>query len=81
MEDHQSHHKIVVFIDQQKFDLEDRDHTARELLVLAGEDPTETTLVLKHGNDLTKFENPDEVIHLKNGDHFVVFHKSPTPVS
>jgi hypothetical protein len=72
---------VVIFIDQQKFKIEEREYTPRELLVLAGENPAETTLVLKHDNELKKFENPDERIDLKNGMHFVVFHNGPTPVS
>jgi len=72
---------VVIFIDQQKFKVQEREYTARELLVLAGENPAETTLVLKHGNELKKFENPDERVDLKNGVHFVVFHNGPTPVS
>ena len=73
--------QIVIHIDQQKFELDDRPYAARELLILAGENPAETTLVLKHGNDLKKFENPDESIDVKNGMQFVVFHNGPTPVS
>lgn len=73
--------QVIIHIDQQKFELEDRAYTARELLTLAGENPAETTLVLKHGNELRKFENPDEPIDVKNGMHFVVFHNGPTPVS
>ncbi len=73
--------QVVIHIDQQKFDLEPRAYTARELLVLAGEAPGDTTLVLKHGHDLKKFENPDELIEVKNGMQFVVFHNGPTPVS
>jgi hypothetical protein len=72
---------VVIHIDQQKFDLEPRAYTARELLVLAGETPGETTLVLKHGHELRKFENPDELIEVDNGMQFVVFHNGPTPVS
>ena len=73
--------QVVVFIDQQQFKLEDRQYTPRELLTLAAEDPTETTLVLKHGNELNKFTDLDEPIKLRNGMHFVVFHNAPTPVS
>jgi hypothetical protein len=73
--------KVVIFIDQQQFKLEDRAYTPRELLRLAGDDPSETTLVLKHGNDLDKLTDLDKPIQLKNGEHFVVFHNSPTPVS
>jgi hypothetical protein len=76
-----THQDVVVFIDQQQFTLEDRDYTPRELLTLAGDDPGETTLVLKHGNDLEKFTDPAKPFRPKNGEHFVVFHNSPTPVS
>lgn len=73
--------QVVIHIDQQTFTLEPRAYTARELLTLAGENPSETTLVLKHGHDLKKFENQDEPIELQSGMHFVVFHNGPTPVS
>jgi hypothetical protein len=73
--------QVVIFIDKQQFKLEDRVYTARELLELAGEEPTETTRVFTHGNALTKYEDPDQTVNLKNGMHFVVFHNGPTPVS
>ena len=73
--------QVVVFIDQQQFKLEDRDYTPRELLTHAGDDPAETTLVLKHGNDLVKLTELDAPFRPKNGQHFVVFHNSATPVS
>ena len=73
--------EVVIFIDQEQFKLEDREYAPRELLRLAGEDPSETTLVLKHGNELTKLTDLHKPIQLKNGEHFVVYHNSPTPVS
>jgi hypothetical protein len=73
--------KVVIFIDQQQFKLEEREYTPRELLTLAGDDPAETTLVRKHGNDLVKLTDLDTPIPVQNGEHFVVFHNSPTPVS
>ncbi len=72
---------IVIFIDQEKFKLEDRDYTPRELLKLAEEEPAETTLVLKDGSEIVKLTDLDKAFRPKNGDHFVVFHNSPTPVS
>jgi len=80
----QKHEKrfVVFFIDKQEFKSEKADLSVRTLLVdFAKEDPSETTLALKHGNDLKKFTNLDEIIHVENGMHFVVFHNSPTPVS
>jgi len=76
-----THNQIVVFIDKQKLTLEDRDFTPRELLQLAGEDPAETTLVLKKGNELEKLTDLDKAFRPKEGAHFVVYHNSPTPVS
>lgn len=73
--------QVVFFIDQEKFTKEEGSFTVRELLEMAGEDPSETTLVLKHGNDMTEFTNLDQVIEVKNGTKFVVFHNGPTPVS
>ena len=73
--------QIVIFIDQEQLKLEDRQYTPRELLKLAGDDPAETTLVLKHGNDLETLTDLDKAFQPNNGEHFVVFHNSPTPVS
>jgi hypothetical protein len=73
---------VVFFIDEQKFKLEgDAHYTVRRLLELASEDPNETTLVLRHGHELTKFTDLDEVIEVRNGVRFAVFHQGPTPVS
>ena len=71
---------IEIYIDKEKFTIDNEKQTAAELLKLAKEDPAETTLVLKHGNDLTKYKD-DDIIFLKNGMQFVVFHDGPTPVS
>lgn len=73
---------IVFFIDQQQFKSEKSELTVKTLLVeFAQEDPTQTTLVLRHGNDLTKFTNLDQIVQLKNGMKFVVYHNTPTTVS
>ncbi len=74
--------KIVFFIDQQKFETAERYLSVRSLLVnYAREDPTQTVLRLKDGKDLKRLENLDEVIELKSGIHFIVFHEGPTTVS
>jgi hypothetical protein len=74
--------KTVFFIDQQKFEAAEPYLTVRNLLVdYAKEDPTQTVLRLKDGKDLKRLENLDEVIELKPGMHFIVFHEGPTPVS
>lgn len=72
---------IVFFIDKQKFSTTNKKESAGVLLgEYANEDQDETTLVLKKGNDLTKYDD-DEIICLENGMHFIVFHDGPTPVS
>jgi len=73
---------VVFFIDKQQFESGVADLSVRTLLVdFAKEDPAETTLVLRHGNELKKLTNLDEVIHLENGMKFLVYHNTPTPVS
>jgi hypothetical protein len=47
---------------------------------MAGEDPSETSLVLRHGKETTEFAYLDLIIKVKNGTKFVVFHNA-TPVS
>jgi len=74
--------EVVFFIDKQQFKSELVEVSAKDILSqYAKEDPDETTLVLKKGNDLTKYEDDNDVIHLENGMHFVVFHDGPTTVS
>jgi hypothetical protein len=77
----QEHKKIVFFVDQEKFEVDTGTLTVRQILELAKEDSTKTTLVEKHGHEIIKHPNLDEVIALKNGMRFVVFHNDPTPVS
>ena len=77
----QEHKKIVFFVDQEKFEVDVDTLTVRQILELAKEDPTKTTLVEKDGHEIIKHPNLDEVITLKNGMKFIVFHNDPTPVS
>jgi hypothetical protein len=73
---------VVFFIDKQQFRSEKADLSVRTLLVdFAGEDPTQTTLAAKRGNELHKYTDLDEIIHIENGMKFVVLHNTPTPVS
>ena len=74
--------KFVFFVDQEKFESDTETLTVRQILVnFAKEDPATTTLVEKVGNETIKHTDLDEVIHLKDGMKFVVFHNGPTPVS
>ncbi len=73
---------IVFFIDKEQFKTDDEHLTVRKLLTeYAKEDPEQTTLVRRDGNELIKLTNLDEVIHLKNGIKFLVYHNGPCPVS
>lgn len=74
--------KVVFFIDKEKFESDQADLSVRTLLVdFAKEDPIQTTLATKHGNDLKKYTDLDEVVHVENGMKFVVLHNTPTTVS
>lgn len=73
---------FVFFIDKEKFKTEQTSLSVRSLLAdFAKEDPNQTTLVLKQGNDLKKYADLEEIVALKNGMKFLVYHNSPTPVS
>jgi hypothetical protein len=74
--------QIVFFIDVEQFKTKQSELSVRTILQdFAKEDPSQTTLVLRHGNDQIKYTNLDEIISLKNGMKFVVYHNTPTPVS
>lgn len=72
---------IVIHIDKEQYKVTSSELTVRDLLVLAGEEPTETSLVLRHGHEQKKYASLDEVVALENGMHFVVYHNTPTTVS
>ncbi len=74
--------RIVYFIDKEKFETDQDQLSVRFLLVeQAKEDPSLTTLTLKDGNNTHKYTNLDELVLIKNGMKFVVFHNDPTSVS
>ena len=74
--------KITFFIDKEKFETDQEKLSVKTLLVdFAKEDSSQTTLALKDGNEIKKYTNLDEMIEMKNGMHFIVFHNTPTPVS
>ncbi len=73
--------KIVFFIDMKKVEVEASELTVKELLDLAEENPTVSTLALMHGNEIHKYTDINEMVPLKNGVKFVILHNEPTPVS
>lgn len=75
-------HKIVFFIDKEKFETDQTHLSVKTLLVeFAKEDPAATTLVLKQGNELIKLTILEQIIDMKDGMKFLVYHNGPTPVS
>ncbi len=65
-----------------KFETTEDQLSVRFLLVdQAKEEPAMSTLALKHGNDVHKYKNLDELVPIENGMKFVVFHNEPTTVS
>lgn len=78
----EKHKKIVFFIDQKKHETDDDTLTVKQILVdFAKVDPQRYTLALKKEGGYHEYENLEEVIHMKNGMHFSLFDKKPTPVS
>jgi hypothetical protein len=75
-------HEIVFYVDKQRFVTDQPNQTPRSILeFFAGENPSETTLVLKEDKEPHKFSNPDEPITVTEGMRFVVFHNTPCVVS
>ena len=74
--------EVTFFIDKEKFKADEHNLSVKTLLVdFAKEDPTQTTLARREGNELIKYTNLETIVHIKNGMQFVVLHNSPTPVS
>lgn len=74
--------KTVFFIDAEKFETDKDELSVRTLLVeYAKEDPTKTTLALRDGRELIKFTDVEQLIKMRDGMKFIVFHNDPTPVS
>ena len=74
--------RVVFFIDKEKFTVDVQRLTVKQLIEdYAKEDTSKTTLGLKEGNQTTKYTDLNQIVELKNGMHFVLFHNEPTPVS
>jgi hypothetical protein len=82
MKEEGKHREIVFFVDKEQFKTELTELTVRQILEdFAKEDPNETTLALKHGNERQKYTDLSFSITLANGMQFIVFHEGPTTVS
>lgn len=78
----EKHKKIAFFIDQKKHETDDQTLTAKQILVdFAKVDLERYTLALKKKGGYHEYENVNDVIEMKDGMHFSLFDKKPTPVS
>lgn len=74
--------QLVFFVDKEQFKTDKTELTVLEILRdFAKEDPDETTLVKRKGNEMVKYSDLNQVIVLMNGMKFIVYHNGPTPVS
>ena len=73
---------VHFFIDKRRHESPNADLTVRQLIVdFAKEDPSQVTLAEKRGGDWVQHPNLNETLHIKNGEHFSIFHNTPTTVS
>lgn len=73
--------KTIYFIDAEKFETEEETLSVGFLLAQAQQDPANTTLATRHGNQIHKFNDVNETVEIKNGMKFIVLHNTPTTVS
>lgn len=72
--------EIVVFVNGEKHDLKSNHAKVADLIKLGGGTPGEYVLELRDGNKgpvLKTYTNPDEVIEVKNGEHFTTKFTGP----
>ena len=73
--------KIEIKIDGEKYRVEDRDYTLRELLELSGNDPETTYLIERRGHEETDYTDLDAVVELQKNMRFVTGDRGPAPVA
>jgi hypothetical protein len=74
--------KYVFFIDKSKHETEHASLTVRQILTeFARVDGSTNTLAIKEQGNFRELSNLDEMIDLKEGQHFTIFNNEPTPVS
>lgn len=74
--------KYVFFIDKLKCETDEESLTVRQILtVFAKVNAENNTLAVKEDGIFRELKNLDEVIQLKEGQHFTIFNNEPTPVS
>lgn len=74
--------KYIFFIDKSKYETDEESLTVKQILTEFAKVNTSTnTLAIKEHGSFRELTNLDEVIHLKEGQHFTIFNNEPTPVS
>ena len=73
-------HQIPIFIDGEKFEVDERPTTAAALLALVSKSTADWYLVRKHGREQTDYRG-DDIIDPKAGWKFLTVFTGPTPVS
>jgi hypothetical protein len=74
--------RVVFFIDQKKYETTQESLTVRQIIEsYAKVDPNRYSLALKKSGGFDELEDLNQVIKMKDGMHFSLFDKKPTPVS
>jgi hypothetical protein len=77
----ENHKKYVYFVDKNKFETSASQLSVSQIMADAKIDPSENILVLVQGGQNHELTDLGRIIELKEGMHFTVFSKKPTPVS
>ena len=73
---------IEITIDEQPFEVEEKEMTVRELLALVNKNADSYYLVeIKGKKERKKYTDPDEPVKLHKGSKFVAVFRGETPVS
>lgn len=74
------HQKVVIFVNGDKYELESNEVQVKTLIELGGGNSKEYELQKRNGEGgpiTHTYKNPDEIIHVKNGDHFITHYLGP----
>ncbi len=73
---------IEITIDEQTYEVREKDLAVREILALAAKDANSYYLVeIKGKKERRKYTDPDERVNLRKGSKFVTVFRGETPVS
>lgn len=73
---------IEITIDEETYEVQEKDVAVREILALAGKDANSYYLVeIKGRKERKKYTDPDERVNVQKGSKFVTVFRGETPVS